>query len=617
VSNNNNNNRDNIATLSTASPLPPPPLKTKEVFEVQFDDLLFSVNETPLQSRVILPGISGVIPGGRTTAVMGPTACGKSSLLKLLRNGVPMHNNNNNDNNNNSNRSNPVNISGTITYRLQRATPVLLDNNNNNSNQPMMKMKPPIIVQPSIAQRCYIGYVPQDDILDRQLTVRELLLFHAQTRLRTDSKVDTLDKNKNNNKRENDSHRSREEIVNETVDQVLSELGLQHVADSVIGGQLGTGGNPGAAANISGGQLKRVNIACELVSLTPHQPELLLLDEPTAGLDAAIAYELMLSLDTLCATRDTTICLVIQQPRVEIFQLFHQLILMNRKGGIVYAGPGSRVTSYLQSSSIGYPISEFANDADYCMDVLNGLYDSADNKRDCDSLHLLWLSTTTHTGNNNNNNHTYYTVTSSLLPLCSPLDNNNNNNVHDNDNMADDYYYTSLSSKKSESASSKAVNTSDSWKYKLRRFHFQLLQQIYRAYLIRVRQTRSLYVYIAVDFVMALALSVGFTIFLTDSYLGVLAPSIDRALQGYYPAPLQKLATTNVSTVGFSQLLFFMSSALGSAAALSAVPLIAGQYPEAIREHQAGVYIMSFALGRMIADLWFVLLHSLVFAGIW
>jgi hypothetical protein len=126
-----------------------------------------------------------------------------------------------------------------------------------------------------------------------------------------------------------------------------------------------------------------------------------------------------------------------------------------------------------------------------------------------------------------------------------------------------------------------------------------------------------LYVYIAVDFVMALALSVGFTIFLTDSYLGVLAPSIDRALQGYYPAPLQKLATTNVSTVGFSQLLFFMSSALGSAAALSAVPLFAGQYPEAIREHQAGVYIMSFALGRMIADLWFVLLHSLVFAGIW
>ncbi len=43
-----------------------------------------------------------------------------------------------------------------------------------------------------------------------------------------------------------------------------------------------------------GGQLKRVNIAIELVALS--SPALLLLDEPTAGLDAAIAYDLIQSL---------------------------------------------------------------------------------------------------------------------------------------------------------------------------------------------------------------------------------------------------------------------------------------------------------------------------------
>ena len=56
---------------------------------------------------------------------------------------------------------------------------------------------------------------------------------------------------------------------------------ISKIADTVIGG------SANAAANISGGQLKRVNIAVELVSLT--RPGVLLLDEPTAGLDAAVS----------------------------------------------------------------------------------------------------------------------------------------------------------------------------------------------------------------------------------------------------------------------------------------------------------------------------------------
>lgn len=49
-----------------------------------------------------------------------------------------------------------------------------------------------------------------------------------------------------------------------------------------------------------GGQLKRINIAMELVSLA--RPALVLLDEPTSGLDAAIANELFENLYKLSRT---------------------------------------------------------------------------------------------------------------------------------------------------------------------------------------------------------------------------------------------------------------------------------------------------------------------------
>ena len=71
--------------------------------------------------------------------------------------------------------------------------------------------------------------------------------------------------------------------VETIVDRVLSDLSIRHIADTVIGGDVETQ----AAANVSGGQLKRVNIACELVALST--PAALLLDEPTSGLDASIA----------------------------------------------------------------------------------------------------------------------------------------------------------------------------------------------------------------------------------------------------------------------------------------------------------------------------------------
>jgi hypothetical protein len=76
-----------------------------------------------------------------------------------------------------------------------------------------------------------VGFVPQDDIMHRDLTVYENLLFNAKARL--------------------PSNKSRQEI-RDIVLTCIDVLGLMDVRDSIIGDENVRG--------ISGGQRKRVNI---------------------------------------------------------------------------------------------------------------------------------------------------------------------------------------------------------------------------------------------------------------------------------------------------------------------------------------------------------------------
>lgn len=98
-----------------------------------------------------------------------------------------------------------------------------------------------------------IGYVPQDDMFYSQMTVRETLTITAALR---------LPKN------------STEEEREAAVEEVLTTLDLRAVADTVVGDKKTRG--------VSGGEKKRLSIACELLS----RPSLMFLDEPTTGLDA-------------------------------------------------------------------------------------------------------------------------------------------------------------------------------------------------------------------------------------------------------------------------------------------------------------------------------------------
>ncbi|XP_066476933.1 broad substrate specificity ATP-binding cassette transporter ABCG2-like isoform X2 [Tiliqua scincoides] len=183
--------------------------------------------------------------------------------------------------------------------------------------------------------KCISGYVVQDDVVMGTMTVRENLLFSAALRL-----PDTI------------SFQEKKERVT----QIISELGLNKVADMKVGTELIRG--------VSGGERKRTNIGMELIT----EPPVLFLDEPTTGLDASTANAVLLLLKRL-SRRGRTIIFSIHQPRYSIFKLFDSLTLL-ALGKVMYHGPAKEALEYFRS--IGYECEPFNNPADFFLDVING-----------------------------------------------------------------------------------------------------------------------------------------------------------------------------------------------------------------------------------------------------
>ena len=70
-------------------------------------------------------------------------------------------------------------------------------------------------------------------------------------------------------------------------------------------------------------QKRRLCVALQLLNM----PSILFLDEPTSGLDASSSLELLTQLNRVAASNRAVI-LTIHQPRLEIFHLFHKIILL-------------------------------------------------------------------------------------------------------------------------------------------------------------------------------------------------------------------------------------------------------------------------------------------------
>src|SRR5262245_34689686 len=220
-----------------------------------------------VHGRRLLDKVSLTALPGELVGIMGPSGAGKTTLLMAL-NGYTRP------------AAGEVLLNGKDLYRHYRACAP------------------------------HLGYVPQDDIIHRDLTVGQALYYSGRLRL---------------------PHLTPSE-VRERVREVVRQLRLEGTEDVVIGSPENRG--------ISGGQRKRVNLAMELLT----DPLVLFLDEPTTGLSSEEALTVMRLLRDL-ADSGKTVIVTIHQPSLEGFRLLDNLAVVARDAGtivpgrLVYYGP--------------------------------------------------------------------------------------------------------------------------------------------------------------------------------------------------------------------------------------------------------------------------------------
>ncbi len=167
--------------------------------------------------------------------------------------------------------------------------------------------------------RAIAAYAQQRDAFIGTLRVREHLWFHA--RLRMDRNIPDADRKIR-------------------VDEVLDETGLRKCADTFIG-------IPGKTKGISGGEMKRLSFASEVLT----NPPILFCDEPTSGLDSFMAENVISTLKGLAA-KGKTVLVTIHQPSSEVYQLFDNLLLMSQ-GKVAYMGDAKSALAFFKTA--GYP----------------------------------------------------------------------------------------------------------------------------------------------------------------------------------------------------------------------------------------------------------------------
>lgn len=158
-----------------------------------------------------------------------------------------------------------------------------------------------------------IGFVPQDDLLIKELTVFQNLYYNA--RLCFDQYT--------------------EEQINNLVDQAIIDFDLAEARDLNVGDAFNT--------ILSGGQRKRLNIALELI----REPAILFVDEPTSGLSSADS-EKIITLLKRQALKGKLVISNIHQPSSDVFKMLDKLIVMDQGGRIIYYGNPITAITYFK-----------------------------------------------------------------------------------------------------------------------------------------------------------------------------------------------------------------------------------------------------------------------------
>ena len=236
------------------------------------------------KAKTVLQTTSFNVPSKSLLALMGPSGCGKSTLLKILLGDVKASNG-------------QVLILGQDLY----------------SNFEYIKTR--------------IGYVPQDDIIHKELTVYQSLRFTAKLRL------DNMSESK----------------IESKIDNLLIKFGVKHIKDAKI-------------SEISGGQRKRISIAVELLS----DPDILFLDEPTSPLDPQTIIDFLDILKKL-SKEGTTIVMVTHKPsdlshmdRV-IFMAASTEKAFYNGGGLAFYDSPKKYKSYFNVQTSGHVYKEISS----------------------------------------------------------------------------------------------------------------------------------------------------------------------------------------------------------------------------------------------------------------
>lgn len=140
------------------------------------------------------------------------------------------------------------------------------------------------------------------------------------------------------------------------VDLTMESLGISEIANMRVGSPIQRG--------ISGGQKRRVTIACAVVS----HPRILFLDEPTSGLDSQTSQEVMQSIKKLAVEQGIIVLCTIHQPKWEIFQMFDQCLLL-AQGQTMYQAPTLDLINYFDF--LGKPCPAYTNPADHAITLVN------------------------------------------------------------------------------------------------------------------------------------------------------------------------------------------------------------------------------------------------------
>ncbi|XP_057628892.1 ATP-binding cassette sub-family G member 3-like [Chionomys nivalis] len=180
---------------------------------------------------------------------------------------------------------------------------------------------------------CTSGYVPQNDVVMRTVTVRDNIEFSAALRLPM-----TMTRDEKRRK----------------INEVLELLHLDKESN---------------VKPRSKELRKRTSIAMELVTEHP----ILFLDDPTTDLDLSTTTDVISVLRRM-SMRGRTIIFSIFRPPYSIFRLFDSLTLV-ASGKVMFHGPAQEALEYFKSA--GYNYDSHNDPADFFLEIINGHHFSA------------------------------------------------------------------------------------------------------------------------------------------------------------------------------------------------------------------------------------------------